>query len=300
MSINPTQLGLLPAPVRTSAQKAANMTEILSQSAKNSSSSVLTSAEKAKNMTEIMSQSAKNSSTIAEEAGMFSKIKTGVSKFIPDSVKNASTNLVKWGNAPIAESPVYQKIAGAAGNGLTNIAEKAGAESMIGKAAIGTKGFLGKMTGVAEGGGLFSKGNAAFAAAFEAPDIIEGFKEGRGLAQTAQSGTKVGAGIAGGLAATAGAVTLGLISGPVGWAALAVGVVGSAVGYMLGDKATSFLGHNKKGLFDSEPAVQNQQIAQQINPNQQGFLSQTTMGQPNYMMPYGLSDQIVPLPPLVA
>lgn len=187
----------------------------------------------------------------------------------PKSVQNTATNLITWGKAPISESPIYQGISDGASKGLTKLAVKASVKAaentaekgffakLIGKvagyvapAAKSTEGFLGKMGGVAAGGGVFTKGNVAIAAAFEATDVIEGFKEGRGIRQTVQSATKVGAGVAGGLAATAGAVALGVISGPVGWAALGIGAVGSAIGYMVGGKATSFLGHNQKGLFE--------------------------------------------------
>ena len=187
-----------------------------------------------------------------------------IKSYIPSSVQNRAGQVITWGKAPVTESPIYQGISNGASKGLTKLAEKAGeiavknegtqsflgkmigkAASYIAPAANTTKGFLGKMTAAAGAvPKFFTKGNVAIASLLEAPEIIEGVKQGRGIRQTIQSATKVGSGVAGGLAATAGAALL-LGTNPVGWAAIGIAVAGSAIGYMVGGKATSFLGHNK-------------------------------------------------------
>ena len=232
---------------------------------------------------------------------------------IPESVQSKVQSVITWGKAPVGESRIYQGISDGATSGLSKLAVKASEVAakdvstkgflarMVGKAAgyiapaaKSTEGFIGKMGGIAKGGGVFTKGNVAIAAAFEATDIIEGFKEGRGIKQTVQSTAKVGAGLAGGLAAVTGAVALGLISGPVGWAALAVGAVGSAVGYMAGGKATSFLGHNKKGLFQKEQ-VAAAPVAQQA-PQQAKFGSMTMANGAVAMEAFDMNNPTAGLP----
>jgi hypothetical protein len=259
--------------------------------------------------------------TNREESMTIDAIKTSAIP-LQSVLQNAVQRTTVWGKVPLGKSPIYKGISNAATNGLENLAEKAGevatknvaAEGFVAKwagkiagyvapAADKTKDFLGKMNKVASGAlessakgssKLFTKGNVAIMAAFEAPDVIEGFKEGRGIRQTIQSATKVGTGVAGGLAATVGAgmaaAALGLT--PAGWVIGAVGLVGGAIGYMVGDKATSFLGKNKKGLFEKE-APQAVATEQQL-PQQFGTMTGNSKNMP--FGPYSLENITAGLP----
>jgi len=214
----------------------------------------------------------------ATKASLADKVKGKVNK-MNTNISPKIESFKAWYNTPLTETRVYDKLAGASQNGLDTVAGKsldfvsknAAAEGKMMRlgvkaaeiaapAASKTSMFIGGMKEAIAGSKLFTKGNFALAALSEAPDLVQAFKEGRGINQAAQSTVKVGASAAAGIAATAGAVALGVISGPVGWAALGVGLVGSMVGYTAGDKLTSFLGHNKT---DEEKVAEAQNIQAQ-------------------------------------
>lgn len=205
---------------------------------------------------------------------------TAVTLYVPPSSGNTGAAASKWGTfknwaaEPVGKSSIYQGISKGTANGFETVSFKTGefaakhAEGGLFSRGLGAvarvvsnvtepvAGFIGKMGTFAASGAsaLLSKGCVAFSALFEIPDIIQGFKEGRGLDQTAQSTVKVGGGVAGGAAA---AIGLGLLlSNPAGWIVGGAIILGSVAGYMLGDKATGFLGHNQKGLFESDPPAE--------------------------------------------
>jgi len=155
---------------------------------------------------------------------------------------------------------------------------------------------------------------AALETAMQLPAVVEGFKEGRGLAQTAKSATVVAGVTAGTMAGTGiGAVVGGAVGGFIGSFFAGVGAIpgaaigakvgawiGGAVGAIKGGKAGNAIG---SGLFGSnkgaEPTAENQQIAQQVAPQQQRFLSQTTGQQDKQLqMMQNAGFNFEPLPPL--
>ncbi len=208
-----------------------------------------------------------------------------------------------WYNTPIGETGLYQRVTGSANNLLAKGAQK-GSESFVGSSSRFLQKVAGKMGQAAQSGigrniaatKLLSRGNVALATVFEAPAIIEAYKEGlgRGVAQTVQSGTKVGLGVAGGAAAVGGLMALGILSGPIGWGALAVGIAGSMIGYKVGDMLTGWLGKNKKGLFEKE-VIPPQQPPQQYPPQPFGSVTNTT----TTSYPFDLRNPLAGLPPLI-
>jgi len=170
--------------------------------------------KKASTTSSIASEALENKSIISNLKGKVHNMKANLSpKF--ESFK-------QWYNTPIVETRTYEKIAGASQSGLDTVAGKSldfvsknaakegklvklgvKAAEIAAPAASKTSMFIGGMKETLAGSKLFTKGNFALAALTEAPDLVEAFKEGRGLNQAVQSTAKVGVSFAGGMAAMA-------------------------------------------------------------------------------------------------
>lgn len=189
-------------------------------------------------------------------------------------------NMKAWLGKPIGDIKWVNKGLTGAENGLGKIAEH-GATKL---AENGGKGFFGKaleFLGI-KGVALFSsaKGIArgiplagvALTALFEIGDVAQGFKEDRGIAQTAKSvgnvagstaGVVLGAAAAVSTAAAAGAAVgtaicplAGTIAG--GAIGLIAGAIGAAVGYSASDAIGGlFFGNNKGDTEEEQHSVQN-------------------------------------------
>lgn len=213
-------------------------------------------------------------STSVAKPSLFSRILTSSPQWVQNSVAYMKQPISSWGfvSKGLSKGTAFAE----------NIAANSTKEG-VKTAANGAVKFLGKAGQVAKG---FPIVGFALNALGEIPDVIDGFKEGRGLSQTAKSTTKIAAGTLGTVAA------LALASNPIGWAAVAIGTVGYLAGNWIGDKVGS-------GLFGSNKSEEGQ-VAAAHQPNFQGqpqFLSATAKGA-GEMPAYPEGFDLTPLPPI--
>lgn len=150
----------------------------------------------------------------------------------------------------VGDTVVFQKSAELAEKGIAKFAEGAAEGSL--KAGIASKAtsLLGKMGAVSKKIPVIG---VAISAALELPDVVEGFKEGRGAAQVMKSGSVVTGTTVG---AVVGAALGSFIPGPGN---IIGGIVGGIAGEWLGRKLGS-------GLFGSNKGTEQVAAAQQPSP----------------------------------
>jgi len=173
------------------------------------------------------------------------------------------------------------KVAKEASKTLGKEAVEEGAKTEI---KVGLKGTIARhaskfLGGVARTAKAVPILGAVIESAMQIPDVIEGFKEGRGLAQLAKSATMVGGSTLGALALAA------MATNPLGLAGMGLAVVGGIAGTWVADKVGSGLFGSNKG----EEALAEAPVGQ--NPEIPAFGKQTQRH------PYSNSSQIQPFIP---
>lgn len=213
--------------------------------------------------------------------------------FIGEQVKEAVTALGEGASKEAIREATRTATQRAAAEFATVSSEavaKAAASSTANTVATKASGVLGKLGGLSNA----TVWGGAVAAAFEVPDVIEGFKEGRGAAQIGKSASVVGGAIGGMALGTAIGTAICPVAGSAIGAVAGFLISGACAlaGSWLGGKVGSGLfGDNKKSLFggsdehkvtqeevEAALAAQQAAVAQQQPQAQQSFGSMTVPG----------------------
>lgn len=187
----------------------------------------------------------------------------------------------------VEDTVIFQKAAGLAEKGIAKVAEGAAEGSFKAGFASKASTFLGQMGKVAKGIPIVA---VAINTLFEIPAVIEGFKEGRGLAQIMKSGAAVSGTTIGSIV---GAALGTLVPIP------AVGTwVGGAVGAMVGNWAGNKIGG---GLFGNNHGNAKMADAYQMQRQQRPaqFGQMTAPYSAHSPMVFDINNPLAGLPPLV-
>lgn len=195
---------------------------------------------------------------MSTEAAKKTFVDQRIAKALEKAGEDASPKVIKQ----VTKGAVKEAEAQLASKGGAKLLGKAAKSSLKAGFFNGTKSLLGRL------GALSNKipvAGAFIAAITEVPDVIDGFKEGRGLAQIAKSVTKVGA-------AGVGAAIGGAIGSVVPVVGTAIGAIaGGFVGDLIGDKIGG-------GLFGSNHEQQETAEAAEEAPAQQHSAQKNSFG----------------------